>query len=98
MTHNVYFWIKENQNLKDFETLALKLTQIDIVESGSLGRNAPTPSREVTDKSFTYHLSLNFLNLENHDLYQKHLAHKEFATKCNDMWEKVLVYDSESIN
>ena len=98
MTHNVYFWMKENQKLQVFEAMALKLTEIDIVESGSLGKNAPTPSREVTDKSFAYHLSLNFLNVENHDLYQKHSAHKEFVNICKDMWEKVLVYDSESIN
>ncbi|MAB59464.1 MAG: transcription-repair coupling factor [Verrucomicrobiales bacterium] len=98
MTHNVYFWLKENQNLEEFETMALKLTKIDIVESGSLGKNAPTPSREVTDKSFTYHLSLNFINLANHDLYQTHPEHKEFVTSCNQMWERVIVYDSETIN
>ena len=97
MTHNVFFWLKDNQNIKLFESEATKLTLIDSVDRGTLGKTALTPKREVTDKSFTYHLSLSFSNIDAHNAYQSDSIHKDFVSKCKDMWEKDIVYDTEEI-
>ena len=97
MTHNVFFWLKDNQNIKLFESEAIKLTLIDSVDRGTLGKTALTPKREVTDKSFTYHLSLSFPDIDAHNAYQDDSIHKDFVSKCKDMWERVIVYDTEDI-
>ena len=97
MTHNVFFWLKDNQNIELFESEAIKLTKINSVNYGTLGKSACTPEREVTDKSFTYHLSLNFPDIKSHNDYQEDLTHKEFVKKCHQMWEKVIVFDTEEI-
>ena len=72
-------------------------TSIDSVDRGTLGKTALTPEREVTDKSFTYHLSLSFSNIGAHNAYQDDSIHKDFVSKCKDMWERVIVYDTEDI-
>ena len=97
MTHNVFFWLKENTMNNKFETEAKKLFEIDIVESGSLRKLAGTPERPVTDKTFTYHLCLEFSSIENHNTYQTHESHHYFVTECKEIWDKVVVYDSEII-
>ena len=45
MTHNVFFWLKDNQNIKLFESEAIKLTLIDSVDRGTLGKTALTPEK-----------------------------------------------------
>ena len=97
MTHNVFFWLKENKINNTFETEAKKLFEIDIVKSGSLRKLAETPESPVTDQTFTYPLCLEFSSIENHNTYQSHEAHHHFINECKEMWDKVVVYDSEII-
>ena len=97
MTHDVFFWLKENTTNNKLETEAKKLLEIDIVESGSLRKLAETPKRPVTDKTFTSHLCLEFKSIENHNAYQAHAKHHSFINECKEMWDRVIVYDSELI-
>ena len=97
MTHNVFFWLKENTINSKFEAEAKKLIEIDIVESGSLRKLAETPERPVTDKTFTYHLCLEFESIENHNTYQGHETHHSLVNECKEMWDRVIVYDSKVI-
>ena len=100
MIHNVYFWLKPDLSPDDitrFEAGLLALGAIDCVQSCTVGRPAATPERPVTDKSFSYHLGLTFSSIENHDIYQDHPDHHVFVDGCRELWDKVIVYDSESI-
>lgn len=98
MIHTVFFWLKEglsDEQVSYFEGELAKLLAIETVASGAIGKPAPTSSRPVTDHSFSYHLSLTFASLENHDVYQAHADHDVFIENCKDLWERVQVYDSQ---
>lgn len=97
MIHNVYFWLKENADEEKFETGAKSLLDIDVVERGSVGKLAETPERAVTDKSFRYHLSLQFASIEDHNVYQEHPGHHAFVKRCEELWTRVVVYDSTPV-
>ena len=94
MVHNVYFWLKPDADHAKFEAGVRELFGIAGIQSSFLGRSAPTPERPVTDKSFSYHLSLGFASVEDHDHYQAHPDHHRFVEDCSDLWERVVVYDS----
>ncbi|MED5584824.1 MAG: Dabb family protein [Verrucomicrobiota bacterium] len=97
MIHNVYFWLKENADKDKFEEGAKSLFAIDVVQEGALGRLAPTPERPVTDKTFHYHLCLQFASIEDHNAYQAHAQHHQFVDNCNELWSRVVVYDSQRV-
>ncbi len=97
MIHNVYFWLKENADEERFENGAKSLLDIDVVERGSVGKLAATPQRPVTDKSFHYHLSLQFNSIEDHNAYQQHPGHHAFVKSCESLWTRVVVYDSTPV-
>jgi hypothetical protein len=59
------------------------------------GQPAET-SRTVVDNSYTYCLKVIFNNLEEHNQYQIEPAHKLFISEASKLWERVLIYDSES--
>lgn len=99
MIHNVFFWLKPGLSPDDiarFETGLLALGTIDSVQSCTVGRPAATPERPVTDKSFSYHLGLTFATIEDHNVYQDHPDHHVFVDGCRELWERVVVYDSET--
>jgi hypothetical protein len=97
MEHHVYFWLKEEfkgeEVCREFEAGMEKLLKIKTIASGIWGRQAKTPKRPVTDKTWDYALSLEFESVKNHNLYQEDPAHHEFVEAFKDRWEKVLVMD-----
>lgn len=97
MNHNVFFWLKADSDHQQFLDAVQKLLGINAIQSGSISGQAPTPERPVTDKTFSYHLSLQFATVENHDIYQDHPDHHVFVDACKDLWEKVVVYDSQPV-
>ena len=97
MVHNVFFWLKPDADSAKFEAGAKSLLDIDVVGSGTVRKTAATPERAVTDKSFSYHLSLTFASIDDHNTYQDHPHHHEFVENCLDLWERAVVYDSEAI-
>ncbi|MFT4550865.1 MAG: hypothetical protein ACI9UA_000753 [Pseudoalteromonas tetraodonis] len=98
MIHTVFFWLKDglsDEQVTFFESELAKLTSIETVATGAIGKPAPTEKRPVTDNSFSYHLSLTFDSIGDHNTYQVHADHDAFIGNCKDLWERVLVYDSE---
>lgn len=98
MEHHVYFWLKEeNQNEADiasFEAGLDALCTCPHIASSAWGKPAKTPSRPVTDHSWSYGISLKFDSMEAHDRYQENdPIHDKFINSFKDRWAKVLVMD-----
>jgi hypothetical protein len=97
--HQVYFWMKEpgsEEGRKRFEEGLRALVKVETIQDYHLGVPAGT-SREVIDASYSYSLLTVFRNREDQDIYQTHPIHLKFIEDCNDLWERVVVYDSVSI-
>ena len=101
LVHNVYFWLKselDNDDKKAFEKGIKDLvSNVKEVKKAEIGIPAETPNRDVVDKSFGYSLFIWFNNVEDHNIYQSHPAHKKFINDCSKYWTKVQVYDSKLI-
>jgi len=97
--HHVYFWLKKpvtGEVKAKFENALKKLVTIETIVDFHLGVPAGT-SRDVIDTSYSYSLLVTFKNKADQDLYQPHPIHQKFIADCQDLWEKVVVYDSVSI-
>ncbi len=101
MIHNVYFWLKKDltsEQRATFETELAKLPRISYVTRGFVGAPAPTEERPVTDHSFDYSLMLEFANMTDHEFYQKECKdHAAFVANCKPLFDRVVVYDSNSL-
>ncbi|AWW29171.1 Dabb family protein [Echinicola strongylocentroti] len=96
MIHQVYFWLKNpEKDMKSFLKGCEDLIKIDSVKKAYIGKPAATSRREVVDHSFHVSLTVQFKNMEDHNIYQIHETHKEFIAKHEDKWEKVQVYDTK---
>jgi hypothetical protein len=97
--HHVYFWLyePENKEIRDkFEKALMVLVKVETIIDYHLGIPAAT-NRDVIDTSYTYSLLVTFKSLEDQEIYQSHPTHLKFIDDCNDLWDKVVVYDSVSI-
>ena len=97
--HHVYFWLKDpvNQEARaKFEKAARELVTVETIVDYHIGVPAPT-NREVIDTSYTYSILSTYKTKEDQDIYQTHPKHLKFIEECQDLWEKVVVYDSVSI-
>ena len=97
--HHVFFWLKEpvtDDVRARFEAALKELVTIEVIIDYHLGRPAAT-NREVIDSSYTYSLLTTFKNKADQDIYQSHPKHLKFIEDCDDLWERVVVYDSENI-
>lgn len=98
--HTAYFWFKNPDNSADkakFETsLKTFLKNSKYAKTNFIG-TPPRSSRDVVDGSFTYSLIVTFESAEAQEGYQKEEAHLIFIEECKDLWEKVIVYDSNGI-
>ncbi|WP_222983462.1 Dabb family protein [Flagellimonas meishanensis] len=98
--HVVYFWLKNPDNEVDrakFETSLKKfLANSEYAKTKFIGK-PPRAIRGVVDDSFTYSLILSFDSAKAQAAYQVEAPHLLFIEECEDLWEKVIVYDSEGI-
>jgi hypothetical protein len=98
--HTVLFWLKEPNNKSHRNTFESSLKRFidssQFVQNKHLGIPADT-NRGVIDSSYTYCLAVSFLNKADQDAYQNEAAHLKFIEESSGLWQKVLVYDSESI-
>jgi len=97
--HHVFFWLKEPvtpEIRNKFEKALQELVSIETIVDHHLGLPAGT-SRDVIDGTYTYSLLATFKNRADQDIYQTHPTHLKFIDDCQDLWEKVVVYDSVSI-
>lgn len=96
--HHVYFWLKKpitRETRLKFENGLKKLVTIETIVGKHLGTPAAT-DRGVIDSTYSYSLLLTFKSKEDQDIYQTHPTHLKFIDECEELWEKVLVYDSIS--
>ena len=99
LVHVVNFWLKsglDETDRKKFENGVSTLGTIEGVQFFNVGKPAQT-DRPVIDRSYDYCLLTVFENLEAHDYYQDVDIHLKFIADCSHLWERVLIYDSESI-
>jgi len=98
--HMVYFWLKEPDNNAIREKFSTSLIDFvknsEDIKSFHLGTPADT-YRPIIDTSYTYCLIVTFPSKKEHDKYQVDPVHKNLLKEFKDSWEKVLIYDSESI-
>ncbi|MBR9855163.1 MAG: Dabb family protein [Algicola sp.] len=99
--HVVYFWFKNPDSQTDRATFEASLTKFlnssQYAKTKFIGK-PPKAVREVVDDSFTYSLVLSFDSAEDQAAYQKEPSHMVFIEECEDLWKKVIVYDSEGID
>ena len=98
--HTVYFWLKNPDNQEDraaFEKSLRKfLDNSAYAKTQFIGR-PPKAGRDVVDGSFTYSLIVSFESAEAQQKYQEEPPHKVFVEESESLWEKVIVYDSQSV-
>ena len=79
-----------------FEKALKELVSVGTIVDYHLGIPAPT-DRGVIDNTYSYSLLTIFRNKEDQDIYQTHPTHLKFIEESQDLWEKVVVYDTVSI-
>ena len=97
--HHVFFWLKEPENQEvrqKFEKALNKLGGIEAISMLHIGTPADN-NRDIIDNTYHYSLLMGFKSRKDHDIYQEHPIHDDFRNNYNDLWEKVLVYDSVDI-
>ncbi|MFN8356250.1 MAG: Dabb family protein [Spirosomataceae bacterium] len=97
--HVVNFYLKPGISAEDeakFLTGVKTLGQIETVRTFNVGKPAST-DRPVIDKSYSYCLLTIFDDIAGHDYYQEVDIHLKFIADCNSFWEKVVIYDSETV-
>ena len=96
--HHVFFWLKNPPDMEvraRFEKAAEDLIKVETIIDYHIGVPAST-SRDVIDTSYTYSILTTYKNKEDQDIYQTHPRHLKFIEDCQELWNKVVVYDSVS--
>lgn len=99
-SHTVFFWLKNPDNAADraaFETSLKKFLDNSGYAKTKFIGTPPRASRDVVDGSFTYSLILTFDSAESQQEYQDEAPHKLFIAESENLWTRVIVYDSTSI-
>jgi hypothetical protein len=98
LTHHVLFWLKANTSIEkksDFKAGLESLKDIETVNSIFIGTPAPI-DRPVVDTTYTFSLMIVFNDLAGHDAYQIHPLHQTFLDNFRSLFEKVVIYDSQT--
>ncbi|SEK85597.1 Stress responsive A/B Barrel Domain [Chitinophaga rupis] len=98
--HVVNFYLKPGlsaADIKKFEDGVSELGKIEAVQVFNLGKPAST-DRPVIDRSYSYCELTVFNSQADHDIYQEHPIHLKFVEECKHLWEKVVIFDSETID
>lgn len=94
MIHQVYFWLHDLNNTKEFLTEAVPmLGRCKNVVKFIAGVPAETEDRDVVDHSFQVSCTIFFDSLEDQLAYQSDPLHLAFIEKYSSMWSTVKVYD-----
>jgi len=93
MIHQVFFWLKEGVDTKDFMIEAAVLGKCKTVDNFYMGVPAPTEARSVVDHSYSVACTLFFKSIEDQDYYQTDPLHLAFIDKNSNKWASVKVYD-----
>lgn len=100
LIHHVYFWLKEPKNeahkkqlLKGLE----KLRKVKNIKMSHVGLPAGTENRDVVDHSYSVSYMAIFDSQADQDAYQVDPIHLNFVEENEDLWSKVIVYDSTDL-
>lgn len=95
IVHHVFFWLKNPADAGKLLGGLKTLGSIPQVKELFIGVPASTEKREVVDNS--YHVSelIYFESLESQKEYQDHPIHQKFVADYNQLWERVVVYDTK---
>jgi len=93
MIHQVFFWLKDGEDVQDFKKEASVLGKCKTVKSSYMGTPAPTEARDVVDNSYQLAVTLFFDSLKDQAVYQVDPDHLEFIERNSDRWTSVKVYD-----
>jgi len=97
LSHHVYFWLKNPASSADKARLlqgVQTLTAIPSITGFHIGTPAATEDREVIDSSYAVSWLAFFASEADEQGYQVHPIHLKFIADCEDLWSKVVVYDS----
>ena len=97
--HVVNFWLKKDltdAQRQQFVDGVKALGNIESLVTFNVGKPADT-DRPVIDRSYDYCELTIFNDAAGHDVYQVHPLHLKFIDECKHLWEKVLIYDSETV-
>ena len=95
--HFVMFWLKPQltkAEVANFKNFFEHLKPIKYIKALNYGLAANTPTRPVTDNSFTYSLTITFDNITDHNAYQEDKTHLDAVEKFSDNWYRVVVHDT----
>ncbi|MFN0048612.1 MAG: Dabb family protein [Cytophagales bacterium] len=97
--HVVNFWLKKQLSeiqIQQFENGLKSIEKIESLIYFNVGKPADT-DRPTIDKTYSYSMLTVFKDKAGHDLYQTHPLHLKFLEENKMLWDKVLIYDSETI-
>ena len=97
--HHVFFWLKDAGSSQAREQLIeglRKLSKAPTIKDFHIGIPANT-NRDVIDSSYAASWLLLFDSAEDQDIYQTDPIHLKFIEECSHLWNKVVVYDTISV-
>lgn len=100
LIHQVFFWLKNSNSKADSDLLIQGIKTLAAVETvGSLqvGVPASTEKRDVVDYSWNVSETLTFNSTADQLAYQQHPIHLDFVKNYAHLWDKVLVYDINTL-
>jgi len=95
--HTVFFWLKEDVSSTqraEFEEGMIALGKIETIGKYYMGVPADT-ERDVVDSGYDYAWIVHFQDGAAEEAYQVDSIHLDFIEKYRDLWEKVVVYDTD---
>ena len=96
VVHHVFFWLKNPKSKDDLAKLLAGLRTLGAIETVKaihIGVPAETEQRGVVDASYSASEILFFDDVAGQNAYQVHPIHKQFVKDCEQLWQRVVVYD-----
>jgi hypothetical protein len=98
--HTVFFWLKSEATPQDHESFVHHLQDFirssEFVKTKHIGSKV-TSKRDVVDSSYDYCLIATFDSEAEQVKYQDEPVHHDFIKNASHLWEKVEVFDSQSM-
>ena len=98
--HSVYVWLKDPESEDMRASFESALEDFIFNSPHITGYHLGTPAdtdRPIIDNTYTYCMIVTFASKQEHDLYQVEEGHQRFRELTSDLWEKVVIYDSENL-
>jgi hypothetical protein len=97
LAHQVYFWLNKSEDQEKLIAGIKTLKKIKTVRELHIGLVAATEKREVIDTSWGVSLLVFFDDVAGEASYQTDPIHLDFVKNYSNLWNKVVIYDSEMV-